>query len=426
MKHVLFLLVLTIVLTSGYSQNFTSYFTGNSQDTLVTPKGGICLMGGASEHDNAMKWFLGQANGGDVLVLRASGSDGYNAYFYSQLGVPVNSVETIVCLNQSSGNDAAIIAKISKAEAVWFAGGDQWDYISYWRNTGVNAALNDAINRGCVIGGTSAGMAILGGHYFTAENGTVTSNVALNNPFNSLVTVSNEPFINLPFLSKVITDTHYDNPDRRGRHTAFIAKQTHLNQQYIYGIACEEYVAVCIDTNGLAKIYGEYPQYDEQAYFIQVNCEISNNYPETCVNGAPLTWNHGNQALKVFKANGTMLGTSTFDLSNWQLGTGGSWEHWWVENGNLTIEPGDAPACISGIEPLNISLPQNPIQSDQWTYWSESTQLTKVLSVDGQSVNFMKTKDSFLLNVVPDGVYFLQGVKNEQPFSLKVVVCNSL
>jgi cyanophycinase-like exopeptidase len=426
MKHVLFLLVLTIVLTSGYSQNFTSYFTGNSQDALVTPKGGICLMGGASEHDNAMRWFLGQANGGDVLVLRASGSDGYNAYFYSQLGVTINSVETVVCLNLASGNDPVIIDKINKAEAVWFAGGDQWDYISYWRNTAVNVALNDAINRGCVIGGTSAGMAILGGHYFTAENGTVSSNVALNNPFNSLVTVSNEPFLNLPFLSNVITDTHYDNPDRRGRHSAFIAKQTHLSQQPIYGIACEEYVAVCIDTSGFAKIYGEYPQYDEQAYFIQVNCEISMNYPETCENGLPLTWNQGNQALKVFKANGTMQGTSTFDLSNWQLGTGGSWEHWWVENGTLTIEPGDAPTCISGIEPLNISLPQNPIQANQWIYWVESMQLTKVISVDGQTVNFTKTTDSFQLNVVPDGVYFLQGIKNEQPFSLKVIVCNSL
>jgi len=426
MKHVLFLLVLTIVLTSGFSQNFSSYFIGNSQDTVVTPKGGICLMGGASEHDNAMKWFLGQANGGDVVVLRASGSDGYNAYFYSQLGVPINSVETVVCLNLASGNDPVIIDKINKAEAIWFAGGDQWNYISYWRNTALNVALNDAINRGCVIGGTSAGMAILGGHYFTAENGTVTSNVALNNPFNSLVTVSNEPFLNLPFLSNVITDTHYDNPDRRGRHSVFIAKQTQLNQQYIYGIACEEYVAVCIDTNRLAKIYGEYPQYDEQAYFIQVNCEISNNYPETCENGAPLTWNQGNQALKVFKANGTLQGTSTFDLSNWQLGTGGSWEHWWVEDGTLTIEPSDAPACISGMEPLNVSLPQNPIQSDQWIYWEESTQLTKVISVDGQTINFMKTTDSFQLNVVPDGIYFLQGTKNEQPFSLKVVVCNSL
>ena len=47
-------------------------------------------MGGATEDDNAMKWFLEQANGGDVLILRTSGSDGYNQYFYSQLGISVN------------------------------------------------------------------------------------------------------------------------------------------------------------------------------------------------------------------------------------------------------------------------------------------------------------------------------------------------
>ena len=55
-------------------------------------------MGGATEDDNAMKWFLQRANGGDVLVLK-TGSNGYNAYFYSELGIPLNSVETIVCNN---------------------------------------------------------------------------------------------------------------------------------------------------------------------------------------------------------------------------------------------------------------------------------------------------------------------------------------
>ena len=41
----------------------TSYFTGNTNDTITLPLGGICLMGGATEDDNAMKWFLEQANG---------------------------------------------------------------------------------------------------------------------------------------------------------------------------------------------------------------------------------------------------------------------------------------------------------------------------------------------------------------------------
>ena len=44
-------------------------------------------MGGATENDNAMRWFLNLADGGDVVVLRTSGSDGYNDYMFNQLGV---------------------------------------------------------------------------------------------------------------------------------------------------------------------------------------------------------------------------------------------------------------------------------------------------------------------------------------------------
>ena len=88
-----------------FAQNYTSYFTGNTTDIVTTPTRGICLMGGASEYDDAMRWFLNRANGGDVLVLRASGADGYNAYFYTDLGVTLNSVETIVFNNANASTD---------------------------------------------------------------------------------------------------------------------------------------------------------------------------------------------------------------------------------------------------------------------------------------------------------------------------------
>ena len=84
--------ILSIFPFIGFAQNYTSYYTGNT-NIITNPSGGVCLMGGASEDDNAMKWFLQRANGGDVLVLRTSGSNGYNSYLYSGLGILVNSVE---------------------------------------------------------------------------------------------------------------------------------------------------------------------------------------------------------------------------------------------------------------------------------------------------------------------------------------------
>ena len=407
MKHCLIIL-LSIISSALQAQNYISYFTGNTVDATSNPKGGACLMGGASEDDNAMKWFLQQADGGDILVLRASGSDGYNDYLFSQLGIPVNSVETIVCLNPLSGSDPYIVEKISKAEGIWFAGGDQWNYISYWRNTPMNVALNQAIERNCVLGGTSAGMAILGGIYFSAENGTVTSATTLNDPYSASVTVSNIPFLALPYLTQVITDTHYDNPDRRGRHVGFMARNTAETQNTTYGIACDEYVAICIDTLGMASIFGEYPAYDDYAYFVLPNCEVENNFPENCAAGFPLTWNQNNQALKAFKAYGTIGGTSSFNLNNWMEGTGGLWQDWWVDNGVLNEQSSDSPQCFSSLESNGPSfLIENPALLGQWIHCPETVSPLKVITLQGEEVEIERKSDYFKLKTEVAGSYYV-------------------
>ena len=351
----LFVLFLGMALT-GSAQSYTSYFTGNSTDLEVTANGGICLMGGSTEDDNGMRWFLERANGGDVLVIRTSGSDGYNDYLYNQLGVSVNSVETIVFNNPSAVNSFYIHSKINQAEAIWIAGGDQWNYISYWRGTLIDDLINAGIqNRNMAIGGTSAGMAILGGYYFSAQNGTVTSSTALSNPFDSDVTIDNTPFIDLPILDDVITDTHYDDPDRKGRHVVFMSRILNDNGVTAKGIACDEYTAVCIDENGMASVYGEHPDYDDYAYFLQVNCEYPFNTPETIQANTPLTWNINGEAIKVYFAPGTVDGSVQFDLNNWRDGVGGSWQHWYVNNGTLIEHNGTQIDCgVEGIETLDL------------------------------------------------------------------------
>ena len=347
MKSILPLLGLTMLLCLGASaQNYTNYPIGSTTDLLTSPKGGICLMGGATESDDAMRWFLQQANGGDVLVLRASGSDGYNNYLYSDLGVGVNSVETIVFNNAGAANESYIHQKIQQAEAIWFAGGDQWDYISFWRNTAIDNLIRDGIqNRHMVVGGTSAGMAIQGGFYFSAQNGTITSESALANPFDANLTVDSIKFIASTFMANVITDTHYDNPNRKGRHVAFLARIFTDYGINAKGIACDEYTAVCVDTSGMAMVFGDHPSYDDNAYFIQTNCELNSIAPEDCSVGNPLDWNLGNEALKVYAVKGTTSGSNTFDLNDWKTGTGGTWEHWYVDNGVLHQVPGSAPNC---------------------------------------------------------------------------------
>ncbi len=397
---------------SFFAQNYTSYFTGDLADVTTNHQYGVCLMGGATEHDEAMKWFLMKADGGDVVVLRASGSDGYNDYFYSELGVTINSVETLVINNAAGGIDPYVLQQVANAEAIWFAGGNQYDYVSFFKDNEMETLLNEHINvKQAVIGGTSAGMAIMGGYYFDAANGTVTSSQALNNPYHSKVSLGIHDFIELPFFENVITDSHYDDPDRRGRHTAFLARFATDEGMRSFGIACNEYTAVCIDENANASVYGDYPNYEEYAYFLQANC-ITDFQPENCTSGNPLTWTGNNDAVRVYKVPGTQTGENTFNINDWKTGSGGTWEHWFVDNGTISYTPGENPNCeILGqntFEELQVSVYPNPFID--YIYVNSTSDIKYVLyDLFGREIK-TGTLNSEIINThqLSSGIYFLK------------------
>lgn len=430
-------LVLLLFMLSSmlYGQSYTSYYTGHTNDTIVPGLGGICMMGGASEHDEAMKWFLRQCNGGDVLVLRASGSNGYNNYLYSQLGIKVNSVETIVCNSAQASYDPYVLHKISQAEGIWFAGGDQWDYVSYWRHTPVDSLINQGITeRQIVVGGTSAGMAILGGFYFSAKNGTVTSGAALANPYTSKVTVDSTSFIRTPYLRNVITDTHYDNPDRKGRHIAFLARIYTDWGIEAKGIACDEYTALCIGTDGIAHAYGDYPGNDDNAWFIQTNCETDTRAPEQCTSGNPLIWDQQQSALKVYNIKGTNTGTNTFDLNTFVSGTGGDWYNWYVTNGVFNSSESDRIHCQSTGLPwedydgLQLEVFPNPYQSGPIMIHYGSTPPSEIWLTDMRGMRIIEaTKPgAYTTTLQPGslapGLYILSAVFAKRISAQKIIV----
>lgn len=337
----------------NFAQDFTYFSIGDTSDVAITGTGGVCIMGGGTEDDTAMQWFLNKAQSGNVLVLRASGSDGYQDYFYNQLGVNLASVETLVMNNANCGSHPFVLDRISKADAIWFAGGDQFLYKSYLKGTAAEDLINEHINvENQVIGGTSAGMAIQGEYYFDAQNGTISSQTALNNPFDQNLTLDNN-FLENDYLTNLITDTHFDSPDRKGRISTFLARLVNDNQERFFAIACEEYTAICIENNGIATVYGGYPEYDDKVYFIQTNCE-GYGYPEVIEAGQPLTYTNNQKALHVLEMQATTTGTATFDLTDWVTSNGGNWQNWYVSNGQLFETSGQAPNCtLSSSKPSN-------------------------------------------------------------------------
>ncbi len=299
--------------TPPKAEEIKSYIIGNPADVTTTTKGGLLLMGGGKDVDAAIAWFLARSGGGDIVVIRASGADGYNNYMYDMANV--NSVETLIIDSREKANLLSVEQKIRNAEALFIAGGDQWNYVNYWKDTPVENAINYLINTKKVsVGGTSAGCAILGGTYFNASEGTVTSEQALKNPFNQYMTLGQNDFVAAQNMQNIITDSHYTQRDRQGRHIVFLAKMMNdFGNTTAKGIGVDEQTALCIDENGMGKIYGI-----NEVYFLQNNTLGAEKYAKD----SPLNWIRDNQAVKAYKIKGSITGNGLFDANSWTLGGG--------------------------------------------------------------------------------------------------------
>ena len=303
-----------------------TYLTGDGADVTTSAVGGLILMGGSTDVDAAIQWFLQRANGGDVVVIRATGADGYNTYMYNM--VPVNSVETIIIDSRAKAALTSVTDKIRNAEALFIAGGDQWDYVNYWKDTPTEDAINYLINtKHITVGGTSAGLAIMGSAYYSASSGkSVTSAEALGNPYSRNVNLGQNDFVSSPYLVNTIMDSHYTQRDRQGRHITFMAR---LMQDFAYapvkGIGIDEQTAVCIDQTGIGNVYGI-----NNAYFLR----NTNLGPETCVSGTPLTWNRSATAVSAYRIAGSSTGNGSFNATNWTF-SGGTAYYYYVNNGVL-------------------------------------------------------------------------------------------
>lgn len=301
---------------------------GDPDDVKTATVGGCVLMGGGADVNNAFIWMLKRSGGGDIVVLRSTGDDAYNEYLYKLY--PVNSVETIIISSREKANDDRIANKIKNAEALFISGGDQWDYVKYWKDTKTNEAINYLVNtKKVTVGGTSAGCAILGSICFDAQHGTVSSQQVLNDPYHRRVSFTDH-FIDIPALKDIITDTHYNNPDRRGRQTGFMARLFNDENIPMKGIGVEESTAVCADENGQAKVFG-----NNRAFFLKANTEQGK--PEVCVSGKPLTWNKNKMAVTVYMIKAKPTGYGSANIVDFNNFSGGKYQYFSVTDGNFFV-----------------------------------------------------------------------------------------
>ncbi|MGD1702071.1 cyanophycinase [Dapis sp. BLCC M229] len=316
------LLIVAIVLV--FPPQAISYSYDNSVNLSLQQAGpAYDLGGGGLDVDEAIQWMINQVRGCysctnriDVIVIRHSGGDAYNQALVAMDGV--YSVKTLIISDRENAKEENVVEQIQNAEVIFFAGGDQCQYLRNYRNTGVHRAIKSVIARGGAVGGTSAGAMIQSNFVFNACSETVTTKTALKNPYKD-ITLSQD-FFHWENLQDTIIDTHFSERNRMGRLMTFVARLLRDGiSSEVLGIGIDENTSLIVDQNGLAKVVG-----DKFVYFV-----LGDHLPEECEPQTPLTFSR----FKIWKkGNG-----ETFDLSNRVLND--DYYQISVENGKIDSNP---------------------------------------------------------------------------------------
>jgi cyanophycinase len=303
---------------------FVYYRDGNQLDKTVSSLGGLAMMGGGKDVDQVFTWMGTRANGGDFLVLGTTGKDVYNSYINRLNSRSLNSVSTLIITSSAAATNPLVLDAIDDAEAIFIEGGDQSTYVGLWQDNAIEDAINAAVNvRHVSIGGTSAGLAVMGQYVFSAANGTAYSNTVLANPYDPTVTLDTG-FLDLPYMENTITDSHFYERDRMGRLDTFLAR---LITDYgtpdtgTKGIGIAEQTALLVETVGTSAGVGTVvanksnDPLARHVYFLETV-----GLPQTCLPNTPLTFAYETHVsgVSVHRASAG----DTFELDSW-TGSGG-------------------------------------------------------------------------------------------------------
>jgi cyanophycinase len=143
----------------------------------------------------------------------------------------VASVEWIHTRNPEQANDPSFIKPLESATGVWLGGGDQSLLTAAYRGTAVLEALRRVLDRGGVVGGTSAGASVMSAVMITGG----TARAELGTGFG--------------LAPGLVVDQHFANRNRMGRLLSAVARRPDL-----VGVGIDEQTAVVLKGTTMSVI----------------------------------------------------------------------------------------------------------------------------------------------------------------------------
>ena len=223
----------------------------NSEFEDHAPKsstGQLIIIGGAEDKEGEctiLREFVRRAGGREakiVIMTVATGLPGEvgNDYrrIFSDMGV--NIIDVVDTERREDVDDSRDLEVIENSTGVFFTGGDQSRITDLLKDTETDKLLHQKFTQGLVIGGTSAGAAMM-------PDIMIVEGESETNPRVDSVTL--EP--GMGFLSQVAIDQHFAQRGRLGRFISAL-----IQQPAVLGFGIDENTAIAVDGNEV-EVIGE-------------------------------------------------------------------------------------------------------------------------------------------------------------------------
>jgi cyanophycinase len=135
--------------------------------TPSLPNGSLLIAGGGKLPAGIFRQFVRLAGGDQARIIYIPCSEKkVITEVPSILGEFRNAgaphVEWLHTKDRSLANDPTFVAPLEQATGIWFGGGRQWNFVDSYQNTEAHRLMHRVLERGGVVGGSSAGASIQG------------------------------------------------------------------------------------------------------------------------------------------------------------------------------------------------------------------------------------------------------------------------
>jgi len=144
--------------------------TGTEAADLGPTRGSLVIVGGGMKDRAILERFFELAGGPDVpvVVIPTAGEEEiYDSYWTGLREFKEAGGKSLLVLHTRErrvADSESFVKPIREARGVWFTGGRQWRLADAYLNTLTHKALVELLDRGGVIGGSSAGATIQGSY----------------------------------------------------------------------------------------------------------------------------------------------------------------------------------------------------------------------------------------------------------------------